>query len=261
MIQKEVRGLVIRTTDVKESDRILTIFTAEMGVVSALATGARSLKSRKMSSTMQFCYSRFLLYKSGEYYRIREAELIESFFGIRNTLEGLALAGYVAEVLSDVTVAEAEEDLLRLSLNTLYAIAEGKHPTDRIKAAFEIRCASIIGFMPDVVACSECGERQGDFYFNIMGGSVMCRACNEKRARAHALPENPHESQIVCILSETAKVALSYCIYSPLEKLFSFTMPDEDMLLFSRATEEYLVNQLERTFTTLEFYNSVKPRK
>ena len=92
-----VRGLVIRTTDVKESDRIITIFTEELGVISAMAIGARSLKSRKMSSTMQFCYSSFILTKRGEYYRIKEAELIESFFGIRNTIEGLALAGYIAE--------------------------------------------------------------------------------------------------------------------------------------------------------------------
>ena len=260
MITTEVKGLVIRTTDVKESDRIITIFTEEMGVVSALASGARSLKSRKMSSTMQFCYSKFVLYKKGEYYRIKESELIESFFGIRRTVEGLALAGYVCEVLSDVTVAEAERELLRLSLNTLYAISESKHPLDKIKAAFEIRCAAVLGFMPDVISCTECGEREGSFYFDIMGGAILCYACNTKRAKAHALPENPHESHIVCILSETAKVALGYCIHCPIEKIFSFNIPDEDMQLFSKAAEEYLVNQMERSYKTLEFYNEVKPR-
>lgn len=259
MICEEVKGLVIRTTDVKEADRIITIFTEEKGVISAVARGARSLKSRKMSSTMQFCYSRFVIYKQGEYYHIKECELIESFFGIRNTIEGLALAGYVAEVLSDVTVAEAERDLLRLSLNTLFAIADGKHNIEKIKGAFEIRCASILGFMPDVVACSHCGARTGSFYFNIMGGSVMCYDCNTKRAKAHIEPDNPYESYIVCLINETVKIALSYCIYAPLEKLLSFNIPDEDMKLFARASELYLLNQLERTYKTLEFYNQVKP--
>ena len=83
MITTEVKGLVIRTVDLKEADRLITIFTDELGVVSALAKGARSLKSRKMSSTMQFCYSKFVLYKKGDNYWIKEAELIESFFGIR----------------------------------------------------------------------------------------------------------------------------------------------------------------------------------
>ena len=141
----EVKGLVIRTTDVKESDRIITIFTDEMGVVSALARGARSLKSRKMSSTMQFCYSRFVLSKRSEYYHVKESELIENFFDIRRNIEGIALAGYIAEILSDVTVAEAERDLLRLSLNSLYATASGRFSVKKIKAAFEMRRKTFCG--------------------------------------------------------------------------------------------------------------------
>ena len=255
---KQVKGLVIRTTDIRESDRILTIFTEELGVISALATGARTLKSRKMSSTMQFCYANYVLTKSGEHYRITEADLIESFFGIRNSIEGLALAGYVAEVLSDVTVAQAERELLRLALNTLYAISEEKYPLAKIKAAFEARCAAVLGFMPEVIHCSECGEREGSFYFDIMGGTIMCYECNERRAKARLPIGDPHESHIVSVLSETAKVALGYCVHAPVEKLFSFNIPDEDMALFAKAAELYFTNQMERTYKTLEFYNSVK---
>jgi len=253
----EVKGLVIRTTEVKESDRIITIFTEEMGVVSATARGARSLKSRKMSSTMQFCYSKFVLTRRGEYYYVKEAELIENFFDIRRTIEGLALAGYIAEVLSDVTVAEAEKELLRLSLNSLYAISSGKYPIDRIKAAFEIRCAAILGFMPDVISCSICSEKNGAFYFDIMGGSLTCAKCKSELERKHTAPENPHESRIISYLSPTAKIALGYCVHSPIEKLFSFNIPDEDMELFSKATELYLINQLERSYKTLDFYKHV----
>ena len=65
-------------------------------------------------------------------------------------------------------------------------------------------------------------------------------------------------SKIICILSESAKTAISYSIYSPLEKLFSFRIEEEDMKLFSQAAEEYLINQLERSFKTLDFYKEVK---
>lgn len=257
MTEINVKGLVIRSVDVKESDRIITVFTEELGAVSAVARGARSLKSRKMSSTMQFCYSAFVLTKRGEYYYVKEAELIENFFGIRTNIEGLALAGYVAEILSDVTVAEAESELLRLSLNTLFAISEGKHSLEKIKAAFEIRTAAILGFMPDVLSCTECGATEGDFFFDIMGGFITCYQCNHKKEKAHALPENPHESHIVCLLSETAKVALGYSIHCPLEKIFSFNIPKDDMKIFAAASEQYLINQLERSYKTLDFYKEV----
>ena len=258
MNEFKVKGLVIRSVNWKESDRLLTLYTAEMGVMTAVARGARNFKNKLFSATISLCYSSFVIVKRGEYYWIREAELLESFYGIRNNVESLALASYIAEVLCDVSIAEAENDLLRLALNSLFAISEAKYSLDKVKAAFEIRAAAILGFMPDVTACAYCGERLGDFYFEIMKGQLICYSCNDKRAKAHIEDENPHESHIVCLLSEGAKTALAYCIYSPLERLFSFKIPDSDMKLFCKATEEYLLNQLERSFKTLDFYNEVK---
>ena len=254
----EVRGLVIRTVDIKETDRLVTIFTEEQGAITALARGARSLKSRKLVATMQFCYGRYVLYKQGDKLWIKEAELIESFFDIRQTIEGLALANYIAEVLSDVTVEEAENDLLRLSLNSLYAISTGKYDIEKIKAAFEIRAVSILGFMPNVLSCHICDEKSGDFFFDIMGGIIECCACHDKRAKARIEHEDPHESHILCILSEGAKIALGYCIYSPLERIFSFNISGDDMRLFSKASEEYILNQMGHSYKSLEFYKSVK---
>ena len=254
----EVKGLVIRAVDVKESDRLITIFTEEMGAVTALARGARSLKSRKMSSTMQFCYSSFVLFGQGDKLWVRESELIESFFELRNSIEGLALAGYVAEILSDVTTAIADRDLLRLSLNSLYAIGTGRYPLDKIKAAFEIRCASILGFMPDVLECHNCGERHGDFFFDIMGGYLECAECRHEAELMHKIPDDLHERRSISPLSEGAKIALGYCIHCPIEKIFSFNTGEDDMRLFSRAAENYLLNQLGRSFKTLDFYKEVK---
>ena len=254
----EVKGLVIRTVDIKETDRLVTIFTEERGAVTALARGARSLKSRKLSATMQFCYGKYVLYTQGDKHWIKEAELIESFFDIRQTIEGMALANYIAEVLSHVTVAEAEQDLLRLSLNSLYAISKRLHSFDKIKAAFEIRAVSILGFMPDILTCHSCGEKGGDFFFDIMGGVLECRKCRDRRVSSRIEHADPHESHILCILSEGAKTALGYCIYSPIERIFSFNISDDDMRLFSKSAEEYLLNQLDHSFKSLDFYKSVK---
>ena len=254
----EVKGLVIRTVDIKETDRLVTIFTEERGVVTALARGARSLKSRKMSSTMQFCYGCFVLYGQGDKLWIKEAELIESFFDIRNSIDGLALGAYFTEILSDVAVEEAERDLLRLALNSLYAIGSGKYSLEKIKAVFEIRAASILGFMPDVLSCRECDKKNGDFFFDIMGGTIECAKCRAEKAEQGIESPDPHESHIVCILSEGAKTALGYSIYSPIERIFSFKISDEDMRLFSKATEQYFLNQMGHSYKTLDFYNSVK---
>ena len=254
----EITGLVLKSVNIGESDRLITVFTKEMGTVSALVKGARSLKNKNMAATQQFCYSSMVLYKNGEKYWVRESSLIESFFGLRESIEGLSLAGYIVEVLSDVTIAEPEADLLRLALNSLYAISEKKYSPEKIKAAFEIRAVSIIGFMPEVLCCRECEEGSGDFFFDIMDGNIECYSCHERIMRESGNNVDNGERRVVTILSEGAKIALGYLIHCPIERIFAFNISDSDMALLSRATEEYLINQLERTFKSLEFYKEVK---
>ena len=72
------------------------------------------------------------------------------------------------------------------------------------------------------------------------------------------LPLDTHETHILCVLSEGAKTALGYCVHAPLEKLFSFNISDDDMRLFTRAAEEYILNQLGRSYKSLDFYKSVR---
>lgn len=256
---ESVKGLVIRSCDIGESDRLITIFTHEMGNITALVRGARSLKNRNMSSTQQFCYSSFVLMKRGDKYLVKESALIESFFNLRSSIEGLSLAGYIVEVLSYVTTETPENDLLRLALNSLYAISENKYSLEKIKGAFEIRALSIIGYMPNLLGCRECEEKSGDFFFDIMSGDIQCFSCHEKAVAKRRDEEGEIPSaRIVRILSEGARIAMCYCIYSPVERVFAFNLKDEDMHLFSGAAEDYLVNQLERSFKSLEFYNEVK---
>ena len=250
----EVKGLVIKSVDMRESDRLITLFTEERGIITAMAKGARSLKSRNMSTTMPFCYASFVLYGKGDMYWVRESELCESFFGIRTSIEGLSLAGYILEVIGHVGVEAPERDLLRLALNTLYALSSGKYKLGKIKAAFEIRAMSILGFMPNVLGCSVCGGESGGFFLDIMGGYLTCLECRDKMIDEYCEGE---ERRAVIQLSEGARIAMAYCIHAPLEKLFSFNVEGEDMLLFKSACEQYLKHQLERSFNTLEFYNDI----
>ena len=253
----EVTGLILRCVDIGESDRLITVYTKEQGIISAMAKGGRSFKNKNMAAVQQFSYSSLMLYKKGDKLWVKEASLIESFYGIRGDLVALALAGYIVEVLSEVSTSEADPELMRLALNSLYAISENKYDHRKIKAAFEIRALSIIGFMPEVLACRTCGKRGGDFYFDIMGGAVQCAECHKEAELTAGGVYDDGTRHIVAILSEGAKIALGYLIHCPPERIFAFNIGKEDMRLLSRATEEYLVNQLEKSFKSLEFYKEV----
>ena len=253
----EVRGLVVRTVDLSRSDKLLTILTAERGLITAVSNGSRSLKSRYLAASQLFCYASFVLEVRGDRHWVREVELIESFFALRTDIEKVALAGYVCEVVEHVgTENMPEPDLLRLSLNTLYALANDKSSKEQIKGAFEMRAAAILGFMPELSRCVDCGEEGQGVALDVMNGEDCRRAMED--APISLTEDALMHPTILCLLTDSARAALFYVIRCPLAKILSFRLEGkEDRDSFSYAAETYLLNHLERSFKSLDFYKSM----
>lgn len=257
----EVRGLVVRTVDLSGSDKLLTILTAERGLITAVSNGSRSLKSRYLAASQLFCYASFVLESRRDRFWVREVELIESFYELRLDIVNTALANYVCEVAGDVTVPEQPDpDILRTALNALYAIANNKYPLPVIKAAFEFRTAAMLGYLPELSACLLCGEAEGEMLLDVMNGSVVCSKCHASVERELPRHEDDFAARtraLLCILTPASRAALQYILACPLERLFSFRLDEEDLRHLSHAAEEYLLNHLERGFKTLQFYKEV----
>lgn len=256
----DAKGIVLRTVNYGERDRILTIYTEELGLITATANGSRSLKSRSLVATEQFCYSRYVLSYKNDRYTVKEVDLIESFFDLRSDIEKLSLAGYVAEVVTHVgTENMPDVPLLRLTLNTLFAIAKNKAPLRLIKGAFEMRGAAILGFLPELSVCSVCQEEGTGAVLDVMNGSIVCERC--RRESEDTLLEEAYDSvhkTIRCLLTDAARAALYYVICCPVEKILSFRLEKkEDLDSFSYAAETYLLNHLETGFKSLEFYKQI----
>ena len=90
------RGLVLRETLTKESDKILTVLTADLGKIPVIAKGARSRRSKYAAAAELLAYSEMTLSQKGEWYYLTEGSTIELFEGLRTDFEKLALASYFA---------------------------------------------------------------------------------------------------------------------------------------------------------------------
>ena len=78
-------GLVLKETRYREADRILTILTPKLGVITAMAANSLRLKSKLFSACGLFCYSEFTLVPGRNMYTVREAEVQNIFHGISYT--------------------------------------------------------------------------------------------------------------------------------------------------------------------------------
>ena len=117
------RGLVLRTTEYKETDRILTVLSADRGLLTMKARGVRSNRSKLKGACQLLTYAEFTVGEAHGFSSITEATALEMFPELRTDIELLALASYfaqLAEVLSQEDAASPA--LLPLILNALYAL-------------------------------------------------------------------------------------------------------------------------------------------
>ena len=258
MEELTTRGLVIHETQIGDYDKILTVLTPTAGKITISGKGVKSLKSRHMAATQLFSYSAFQLHRRGNYYYIDDSEMIENFFGIRGDLLKLSLASYICDVANDVTVEnEDETDMMRLILNTLYAIDKGLKDLELIRGAFQLRLASVAGFMPDLSGCRNCHTRSAPrLTLDILDGNLICDSC-KKHIDHDYMDENGEFLRPIVILDSSLTAAMQYVIYAKPERFLSFSIDDEAIDAFASCCEKYLLHHLERGFYSLDFYKSL----
>ena len=241
-----VKGIVLRESDSKESDKILTVLTGEMGKISVIAKGARSRRSKVSAAAQLLTYSELVLSESHGWQYLTEASTIELFDGVRSDVELLSLGSYFAEVIDFVSTDDAEAgQLLPHLLNALYALGTLHRPQELVKAAFELRLMAMIGFEPLFDGCCACGAVDPvDSVFDLQGGTLLCRACAQGGRFAP--------------LTIGALQACRHVLYGDPKRLYSFSLSEGDMKCFSYASQAYLSAMLDKKFHTLEFYKSLR---
>lgn len=245
-MQTAMTGLVLRQVKVGEADQILTILTAEAGVISASARGSLRLKNKLFSACGLFCYSEFTLTAGRSTYFVDNAQIKQSFHKLGQSVEGMALAVYLAEIAVSLSPAPPEAaEHLRLLLNCLYMISEGKRPLAQIRCIYELRAMSMSGYMPDLVACDSCGKYDGGaFRLEPHEGRLLCAECAQKVNRGTNLDAG-------------ALYALRHICLAEDAKLFNFTLKEGSQKHLSRVSEAYLLAHLENPLKSLDFLKTM----
>jgi len=241
-----IQGIVLRVTDYNDRDALLTLLTGRHGKLTVKARGLRRKNSPLVAPCQLLAYGEFTVFEYRGQYTINEAHSLELFTPLRRDLTKLSLGTYfaqAAEVLSQEDYPSPE--LQSLLLNCLYALSRLNLPEAQIKAVFELRAACLSGYTPDLFGCHICGSQSPD-RFDLSAGQLECLNCRSRESNGIRMPITP------AILE-----AMRYiCLCDP-KKLFSFQLGKETLKQLGNLAEAYLTTQLERGFSTLDFYKSL----
>jgi DNA repair protein RecO (recombination protein O) len=186
MSSEKATAIVIRAVEFSETSLVVTLFTREFGKIGALAKGARRLKGPFESALdlLGLCRIVFLHKSSDALDLLTEAKLLRRFRPAGTHLAGLYAGYYVAELLGDLTDEDdPHPELFDLADETLASLAAGESVAKRV-VRFELGALRILGQMPSLDVCVECGAavaQTGRVAFGQLDGGVLCPACRGGR--------------------------------------------------------------------------------
>jgi len=183
-------AVVLRHSNLGEADRLLTLYTRELGKVRAIAKGARKMTSRKAGHIEPFTRVRLQLAKGRDLFIVTQAETIDSYQPLRENLTKTGYAAYVIELLDRFVPDEeaATPSLFRLLTETLSRLAADTSTSLSASSEawlpvryYEMRLLDFLGFRPQLFECANCGREilPQDQFFSFSAGGAICPRCGE----------------------------------------------------------------------------------
>lgn len=184
-----VEAVVLRHSDWGEADRLVGLFTRQLGKIRAIAKGVRKMHSRKAGHLEPFTHTSLLLARGRDMFIITQAETIQAHTRLREDLLLVGYASYVIELLDRFTYEEGENRAMyRLLVDTLGRLST---EADTLLAVryYEIRLLDLLGFRPQLFTCAHCGKEiiPEDQYFSAQEGGVLCPDCGRGTQGAHPI--------------------------------------------------------------------------
>jgi DNA repair protein RecO (recombination protein O) len=183
-----VDAVVLRHSDYGEADRLLTLYTRQLGKTRAIAKGARKIASRKAGHIEPFTHVKLQLAKGRDMFLVTQADTVDAYLPLREDLILTSHASYVIELLDRFSYEDETENpaLFRLLADTLSRLASNSDIWLVVRY-YEMRLLDHVGFRPQLFECTNCGReiKAEDQFFSFSAGGVICPRCGQGLRHIH----------------------------------------------------------------------------
>lgn len=179
MEEIKIKGIVLNSKDYKEKDKLVEIFSLELGKIFACLKGCKTPTSKLKFAYQPFCFAEFLLSKQGDNYLITNATLLDSFFDITNNAVTYMNSSLILELTGECLVGEHVNSLMFLNvLDTLKVICYDKVSSKLALIKFCENLLSYFGYKLTFNKCSNCKmDFTNNIFFDLDSGELLCGNC------------------------------------------------------------------------------------
>lgn len=173
----KLEGIVLKTRDYGESNKIITLMTKEAGKIAVMARGAKKPRSRLSAISQTFMHGIFIVQRSSGMGTLQQGELIHSMRHIQTDILRAAYASYIVEMVDRLMEeGSPQPDPYEVLKQALYAIDDGYDP-EAIALFVDWKMLPYAGIKPILHHCSSCGAVEGEFAFSFSQGGFLCHRC------------------------------------------------------------------------------------
>ena len=236
MEELTVTGIVLKAMPYKDKDKIIHIFTLELGVVSGILKGVASPNSKMKFAGQPFCFGKFDLVKSNDFYVVKGVDLIDTFFDITTDYDSFRFCNFMLEVCKNIMKPNIiSESLFITLLKSLQAIVYNQVNIKLVVCKYILRALEIIGYKLNFDNCDNCGMKfVGDIKFDEYAGTFRCSSCSGG-----------------VVVSKQLFVSLKIISNTDFDRLNSIKLNDECLSAMLDLLVEDLSQRLNCKFTSL----------
>lgn len=237
MKDRKFRGIIVRTVDYLESDRLLTVLTFEEGMITIKARGVKKQGARLSYASGQFFCGDFECVSTKGRYILTGAETLYDFSVLAQDIEKYYHACHFIDIASSVIMeSHPDEEMLRFLLNSLHMLSKVQGSLVLLTAIFELRTAVITGFSPSLFECAACsGDTKSNIFSVSAGGFVCC----EK-----GMETDPY-----------VRKAVEKITALDVKQIFSIEMPEDSAVMLKDLSGKYIESVFDRRFMKLDQLN------
>ncbi len=187
MTSRRSHAIVLKVTAHGESDKIVTLYSPDLGKITTIAKGANRSKKRFVNKLEPFTFLR-ILYRPptrGSLFFLSEAELINAYLSLRTTYSRYVTAAFINELVQRFTGEQDPDPAVFALLDWAFrSLDQGSFPA-KTATLFLLRLLGLCGYQPQLSHCSSCLrplEQSADFTLYPGNGTLLCTRCRSTKS-------------------------------------------------------------------------------
>lgn len=179
----ETEGIVLKQIKTACGRRMIVLLSARYGKISAGSSINEGGRNKSALAMRPFTYGRYQIFKNRDTYSIDSAETIRSFYGLGENVDKYMAASYVLEFTEKtISYDQPQPAVMKLICDFFSELEARESRFETLVLAYQIKVLKILGIMPNLESCIQCGQKSEPVVFSIPDGGLLCKKCYQNTA-------------------------------------------------------------------------------